>query len=130
MDADLRNAKAGPRLLFRLGGKTMAETDKDKLKKMTAWDTAPALTDGEIDALLAAVSLVDKDGIAPEALGWVPTYDLNAAAAQGWLIKAGRASELVEVDPPGSGLFASKVFDNCRTMARIYRAKCSGSVSV
>lgn len=93
---------------------------------MTAWDTAPALTDTEIDELLAAASLVDSDGLSPSEAGWKPTYDLNAAAAQGWLIKAGRASDLVEVDPPGSGLFASKVFDNCRTMARVYRAKCVG----
>lgn len=93
---------------------------------MTAWDTAPALTDGEIDELLAAASVVDKGGLAPDDLGWVPTYDVHAAAAQGWLIKAGRAADLVEVDPPGSGLFASKVFDNCRTMARIYRGKRMG----
>lgn len=104
----------------------MPETAIDKLKKMTAWDTAPALTETEVDELLAGSSLVDEAGLAPDAVGWEATYDLNAAAAEGWLIKAGRASALVEVDPPGSGLFASKVFDNCRTMARIYRAKRTG----
>ena len=104
------------------------ESPKDKLKKMTAWDAAPALADAEIDELLDQSALMDAGGLAPLSLGWTPTYDLNAAAAAGWLIKAGRASELIEVDPPGSGLFASKVFDNCRTMARIYRAKTRMSV--
>lgn len=104
------------------------ESAKDKLKKMTAWDTAPALADAEIDELLDQSALMDAGGLAPLSLEWTPTYDLNAAAAAGWLIKAGRASELIEVDPPGSGLFTSKVFDNCRAMARIYRAKTRMSV--
>lgn len=99
------------------------ETPKDKLKKMLAWDTAPALTDGEVDELLTSFSMTDKSGLAPADLLWTPTYDLNSAAAAGWLLKAGRATSLVEIDPPGSGLFTSKVFDNCRAMARIYRAK-------
>lgn len=108
----------------------MPETAKDKLKKMTAWDTEPALTDAELDELLIPCCLVDKNGLAPTDPAWEPTYDLNAAASAGWLIKAGRASSLVEVDPPGSGLFTSRVFENCRTMARIYRAKCRLSASI
>ncbi|HEV8591190.1 MAG TPA: hypothetical protein VGQ55_03735 [Pyrinomonadaceae bacterium] len=108
----------------------MPESYKDKLKKMTAWDTAPTLTETELDDLLSNSSMMDKDGFAPLDEEWTPTYDLNAAASAGWLIQAGRASHLVEVDPPGSGLFTSKVFDNCRTMATIYRAKCTTSAII
>ena len=97
---------------------------------MTSWNIAPELADGEIDELLIQFGLADSGGLGPIEEDWIPTYDLNAAAAAGWLIKAGRASELVEVDPPGSGLFSSKVFDNCRAMARIYAAKKRVSVSV
>jgi hypothetical protein len=106
----------------------MPDTPKDKLKKMTAWNVDPQLTDAEIDELLIAASLADSTGLPPSDPAWTPTYDLNLAAVSGWTIKAGRASALVEVDPPGSGLFSSKVFDNCRAMARIYRAKCRLSV--
>jgi len=35
----------------------------------------------------------------------------------------------VEVDPPGSGLFTSKVFDNCRAMARIYGRRRMATVN-
>ncbi|MGB7069634.1 MAG: hypothetical protein WBD22_09085 [Pyrinomonadaceae bacterium] len=101
----------------------MAETAKDELKKMAAWNVDPQLTDGEIDELLAQSSRVDSAGLAPAAPGWEPTYDLNAAAEFAWLVKAGRASELVEIDPPGSGIFTAKVFDNCRAMARVYAGK-------
>lgn len=90
---------------------------------MIAWDAEPALTDTEVDDLLAGASLIDKNGTVPSAEGWDATYDLNSAAAAGWLVKAARATALVEVDPPDSGLFTSKVFDNCRAMARIYSKK-------
>jgi len=108
----------------------MPETSKDKLKKMTAWDTDPALADAEIDELLTQSCVEDAAGFAPGDALWVPTYDLNAAASAGWLIKAGRASGLIEVDPPGSGIVTSKLFDNCCLMAKFYRAKCSITVSV
>lgn len=105
----------------------MSETAKDTLKKMTAWDTAPALSEAELDALLEKASVMDSDEIKPSDAGWTPTYDLNSAAAAGWMIKAGRASSLVEVDPPGSGIYTSKVFENCRAMAKLYASKCSGT---
>jgi len=73
---------------------------------------------------------MDAAGLAPLHEEWSPTYDLNAAAGAGWLIKAGRASELTEVDPPGSGIMTSQVFQNCLTLARIYRAKVRMSVSL
>ena len=93
---------------------------------MTAWDTEPVLAEAELDELLVQSSAADPDGLAPGDEGWVPTYDLNAAAAAGWLIKAGRASALTEAD--STGVVTSKVFDNCRAMARAYGAKCVGSV--
>jgi hypothetical protein len=108
----------------------MPETAKDKLKKMTAWDTAPALTESELDELLAQASKADANGVAPGGTGWIETYDMNAAAAAGWLIKAGRASELVEVDPPGSGIVTAKVFDNCRRMAQVYSTRCRTTAGV
>lgn len=99
------------------------ETAKEKLKRITAWDAEPTLSEGDLDAALAASALADIDGLAPSDVAWKPTYDLNAAAAACWLVKAARASPQTEVDPPGSGIVTSKVFDNCRAMARIYAAK-------
>ncbi len=101
---------------------------KDKLKQITAWDTDPTLSEDDLDALLADAALCDADGLAPSDDGWTPTYDLNAAAAAGWLVKAGRASILTAIDPPESGIVTSKVFDNCRAMAAIYAAKITACV--
>src|SRR5215217_5932517 len=101
----------------------MPETPKQKLKRLTAADVEPLLSDDEIDSLVDTNSLEDAAGYLPGDGLWSPTYDLNAAAAAGWLIKAGRANSLVEVDPPGSGIVTSKIFDNCRAMAKSFRSR-------
>ena len=100
----------------------------DKLKQMTAWDAEPTLTEDELTDLLSQAALEDGAGLAPLNEEWTPTYDLNAAAVAGWLIKAGRAA--ATVDEPTAGVVTSKIFDNCRSMARIYAGKRNRSVSV
>lgn len=100
----------------------------EKLKQMTAWDLEPTLTEDDLSELLAAAALQDINGLAPANEEWTPTYDLNAAAVAGWLIKAGRVA--ATVDEPTAGVVTSKVFDNCRAMARVYAAKRKVSVSV
>lgn len=106
------------------------ETPIEKLKRMTAWDMDPPLSEDDLAELLAAAALEDVAGLAPLHEEWTPTYDLNAAASAAWLIKAARVSMTVEVDPPGSGIVTSQVFDNCRAMARVYAAKRRMSVSL
>ena len=103
-------------------------TNLEKLKLLTSWDAEPSLTEDDLGELLAATSLEDANGLAPINEEWTPTYDLNAAAAQGWLIKAGRAA--ATIDTPESGPATSKIFDNCRRMARIYAAKRNTSMAI
>ena len=105
------------------------ETPLEKLKKLTACETDPALTEDEVEELLDAAALEDEAGLAPLHEEWTPTYDLNAAAAACWLLKAGRASSTTETEPE-SFYVTSKVFDNCCRMAHIYRSKGRTSVSV
>ncbi|HEV7700408.1 MAG TPA: hypothetical protein VGO43_09290 [Pyrinomonadaceae bacterium] len=99
----------------------------DQLKLITDWSASPALTEDELGDLLAGAALEDAAGLAPLNEEWTPTYDLNSAAAAAWLIKAARAA--ATVDSPTEGVVTSKVFDNCRAMARIYSAKRRATVS-
>jgi len=122
--------RPGPRSVTITLLKTMPETPQEKLKKMTASTVEPVLADGEIDELLSEYSLTDADGLDPGNVSWKPTYDMTSAAAAGWLLKAARATVLVEVDPPGSGIVTSKVFDNCRAMARSFRPRNARAVSI
>lgn len=103
------------------------ETFEDKLKKMTAWDTEPSLTEIEIGELLDSASVADAAGASPQNDDWEPSYDLNAAAANGWLIKAGRSASTTETDPDSLNV-AAKIFDNCLKMAKIYSNKRKGTV--
>jgi len=104
------------------------DTPLNKLKALTAWDTEPALAETEVEDILDAHAIVDEDGLAPADENWKPTYDMNKAAANAWLVKAARASALTEEDPPGSGIYTSKVFENCRSMARIYAGRTRATV--
>ena len=95
-------------------------TALDKLKLITAWTDDPALSEDELEDVLAESALPDEAGKHREEEGWSPTYDISLAARDAWLIKAARAASLVEVDPPESGIVTSRVFDNCRRMATLY----------
>ncbi len=99
----------------------------EQLKTLTDWDIAPTLTEPELEDILAASALQDAAGLAPLHEEWSPTYDLNAAVAQAWLTKAARSA--ATVDEPTAGAVTSKIFDNCRSMARIYSARRKTSVS-
>ena len=103
-------------------------TALDNLKRMTAWDAEPSLTETELEDTLAAVALEDAAGLAPLHEEWTPTYDLNAAATKAWLLKAAKAASLV--DEPTAGVVTSRIFENCRAMARIYSAKRRTSLAV
>lgn len=104
------------------------ETPKEKLKKLIAWDVEPELTDDEVDELLASSSTADAEGNGPSSEDWSPTYDLNSAAASGWLIKAGRAASTTETEPDSVNATA-RVFANCLRMAQIYSRKRAASVN-
>lgn len=103
------------------------ETPKDKLKKLTAASAEPALTDAEIDGLLAASGIADAEGNPPESEDWSPTYDIDRAAAEGWTIKAARAANTTETEPESLKV-TSRIFENCLRMARIYSAKKAASL--
>jgi hypothetical protein len=100
----------------------------DKLKLMTAWETDPPLTEADLEAALTGAALEDGEGQDPLDESWVPTYDLNAAASAAWLIKAARAAAMV--DEPTAGVVTSRIFENCRAMARIYAAKRGSTVRI
>lgn len=103
------------------------ESPLDKLKRMTAWETEPILSEDDLTAALGTAPVPDLNGNDPGDDEWVPTYNLNKAAAEAWLLKAALASSLVDA---GSGISTSKVFDNCRAMARHYRGRDNVTIRI
>lgn len=104
------------------------ETALDKLKKLSAWNAVPELTESELEELLTQFSLVDAAGLAPSHEEWTPTYDLNAAASNAWLVKAARAANTTETEPDSINV-TSKIFENCCRMAALYRSKRNHALS-
>jgi len=105
------------------------ETLKNRLKRMTAADSQPVLSSGDLDELLSMFQKTDANGIVPGADGWNPTYNLNAAAAEGWRWKSAKASELVSVDLDGERMSSNQMYDHCERMIRQYSRKGTASLS-
>jgi hypothetical protein len=107
----------------------MPESALDRLKRLTAWDKDPALSIDDLNAILEAYQVPDANGVAPGEDGWVPTYRMNAAIAEAWETKAGRAAEYVSTDMNDDRLSSNQIFDHCEKMALKYRRKGNTSVS-
>lgn len=101
-----------------------------RLEKMTQHDVEPKLLSSEITLLLEMFSRADSAGNAPGTSEWQPTYDLKAAAAEGWRWKAGKASELVSADLDGERMSSNQVFEHCERMVQHYSRKGAVSFSV
>lgn len=96
---------------------------------MTASASVPTLSDDDIDDLLTQFSIVDADGLKPSDDDWTPTYNLRAAAAEGWRSKAAKAAELQSTDLDGDRMSADQVFEHCKDMIKIYAGSASPAMS-
>lgn len=98
------------------------------LAKKVAASEEPTLTTADLDALLELGARPDGEGRAPSEAGWVATYDLDAAALEGWLWKAGRAAPAfgVQLDD-GQRAERHQVHAHCLQMAENHRRRLSGS---
>jgi hypothetical protein len=102
-----------------------------RLRAMTAADSAPVLSADELEALLAMCRLADSAGLAPAETDWVPTYDLNRAAAEGWRWKAGKlAGSAYDFTADGATFNRSQMVAHCERMVTQYQRKLAGSAVV
>lgn len=78
----------------------------------------------------AAGGTVTADGVTyREATDpWTGTYELNAAAAEGWRWKAAKAASDFTFSTDGQSFSRSDVASACRDMAAMYRNRVVGSV--
>lgn len=102
---------------------------KTQLKMMTAWDDTPTLSDAEVDGLLSRHQVTDSAGVSPGGSGYVETYNLRAAAREGWTVKLGRAAKLQSTDLDGDRMSANQIFDQCERMIRRYSSASSAMMS-
>lgn len=104
----------------------MTEADaRAELVRKLAPDLEPTIPDADVDTLLATAKRPDSCGRAPSDPDWTPTWDTDAAAADGWEMKAGRALAF-DFSEDGQRFTPSQINKQCLEMAALYR-RGSGS---
>lgn len=106
-----------------------------RLRKMVAEPTTTTYSDVALKAYIEAYPLVDERGEAPytfssatpparvENTGWMPTYDLNAAAADVWDEKAAALAANFDFQVDGGDYSRSQAFEHAQARARYYRSR-------
>lgn len=102
----------------------------ERLESMVAYDAEPALTEAQLDDLLLMSKREDTEGRAPTHEEWEPTFDLDAAAAEGWRWKAGKAVPRFGVSIDGDTLHRQHIYLHCLRQAEHYAKKIVGTLGV
>lgn len=112
---------------------------RQRLRRMTQEQTTRHYSDTELDTIIETYPLPDINGESPwmeDSSGdlitntdWAATYDLNAAAADIWLEKAGRSSEKIDAQEDTGRVVVwkrgSTIAEHAMQMHRIYSARRS-----
>ena len=102
----------------------------ENLRILTQADVEPGLTEQELNFLIEKFAVEDAEGRSPQNPEWQPTCDLNAAAAEGWRLKAGKLAHQHDVTIDSQNFSASQKHTACMAIAEMYRKKTKASFSV
>lgn len=100
------------------------------LEYMTAADAEPTLSVAQLERLMELAKREDTEGVAPTDDEWEPTFDLDAAAAEGWRWKAGQAAPRFGVSLDGDTLHRQQLYVHCLKQAEMYAHRVMGSIGV
>jgi len=100
----------------------------DEIERRVAHDQEPLLSADDIDYLVEYAKRADTSGRPPSHDNWTATYDLDAAAAEGWRIKAGRIAGSFDFAEDGQRFNLSQLYAHCIRQERVYRRRIVQSV--
>ena len=101
-----------------------------RLRLMVAATSRPTLTDDDLDVVLDSARIRDSAGLWPTETGWDESWDLNAAAAEGWRIKAGQVAGDYTFTADDASYSRGDVLASMERMVSMYAAKVVGSTSI
>jgi hypothetical protein len=102
---------------------------KSKLALMLLSDEDPVLSDEQLDDLTERARRPDAEGLTfADGDAWTPSWDLDAAAAEGWNRKAGMAANRFNFGEDGQTFQRAQVYANCVKQAEIYARRSMGSI--
>lgn len=99
-----------------------------RLKMMTAAESAPVLAPDEIELLLEMHRVADANGVAPGVDGWIPGWDLNRAAVEGWRWKAAKVAGSFDFQADGASYNRSQMLAMCEKMILQYQRRVIGAI--
>lgn len=105
-----------------------AATAKATLTAYLGGNTRPVLSEAILDSLVERFRLADSDGLRPTDEGWAPTYALNAAAAEGWRMKAGMVAADFNFSADNASYSKGDVMAKMLEMEQHYAALDLGSL--
>lgn len=101
----------------------------DRVKILTAATSRPVLTDAEVKASIQSHPRVDADGFLADAEDWTQTWDIYAAVAELWGVKAGKVAGDFNFSADDASYSKGAVMANCLAMEAKYAAMAAGSAA-
>ena len=98
------------------------------LARMIDAESDPVLTDEDMEDLLLKAARPDANGLTREDANWVPTWDLDSAAADGWLRKASKAVSRFSFAEDGQRFERAQIYAHCLSMQEKYARKAMGTL--
>lgn len=109
-----------------------------QLREMTNEVNSATYSSTRLAEIIERYPLIDERGEAPFGWNtttspptqtaneeWIATYDLNAAAADVWDMKAAAAAADYDYSADGANLHRSQVYQQCQRQAATYRSRRS-----
>lgn len=101
---------------------------KARLTAYLGGNIRPVLADAILDDLVERFRLADRDGLRPTDDGWEPTYALNAAAAEGWRMKAAAVAADFDFTADNASYSKGQVMAKMLEMEQHYASLDHGSL--
>lgn len=95
------------------------------LRRMVAEPTLINYPDAVLSDYIEAWAVRDVNGLDPIDTGWIPTYDLPAAAADVWEEKGAAAVGNFDFSADGGSFSRNQVHQQCMQMARHFKSRAS-----
>ncbi len=105
------------------------EEARAKLALMVLSDEDPELSPDQIEDVLTYARRPDADGLLYTDEDWTPTWDLDAAAAEGWRRKAGIAASRFNFAEDDQRFDRSQIYAQCLSQAEQYARRSMGSIT-
>lgn len=90
----------------------------------------PALTSSEVGDIVDSHPITDAAGVGSAGTGWDPTYDVNAATAEVWRVKAGRVAGDYNFTADDATFSKGDVLAHCLEMEAKYAAMAGSPTGV